>query len=244
MESLRMKPISIMWSAGVTEEEARLAIKTIQEQVEALFSGNEKPRRPRNIVPVLPVVRPLGTWYIPDLPQGAPYWGTQWYIERTLHPELGRIRGPEFLRLVQLEPWQNHAPHFDMALVEYEVMEDPDDSPHLTTLGMTLPGTATVVSVAPLRLIHDPLDRERALRRLIIHQLGHLARVPRPGRTKNVTLATGEPHCTALCAMRDARNVFELVRYAKEEAEAGVTLCPDCENDLRVQLISAQFSLN
>ncbi len=235
-----MKPISIMWSEGVTEEEAAQAVYTVHEIITSLFRTSKRKR----ISPLVPAIRPFGTWVIPAVPKGAAYWGTQWYIERSLDPELNRVRGPDFLRLVQLEPWQTHAPHFDLALLDHELIADPDDAPDVLALGLTLPGTATVISVAPLRDIPDHDDRLMALRRLVAHHLGHLARVPRPDRTKNVQLTDEEPHCTAVCAMRHAANVFELLRYAREEKEAGITYCPDCTHDLRVQLASAQFSLN
>ncbi|HEY64422.1 MAG TPA: hypothetical protein G4O02_07600 [Caldilineae bacterium] len=235
-----MKPISIMWSEGVTEEEAAQAVFTVHQIINSLF----RVRKHKRITPLAPAIRPFGTWVIPAVPRGAPYWGTQWYIDRSLDPELNRVRGPDFLRLVTLEPWQIHDPHFDLAILDLELVADPDDAPETPALGLTEPGTATVISVAPLREIADREERLLALRRLVAHHLGHLARVPRPGRTENVDLTDAEPHCTAICAMRHAANVFELLRYAREEREAGVLYCPACEHDMRVQLASAQFNLN
>ncbi|NOZ28944.1 MAG: hypothetical protein GXP39_12955 [Chloroflexi bacterium] len=235
-----MKPISVMWSEGVTEEEAAQAVFTLHQIVNSLFRVGKRKR----ISPLMPTIRPFGTWVIPAVPRGAAYWGTQWYVDRSLDPELKRVRGPDFLRLVELEPWQIQDPHFDLAILDLELIADPDDAPEMSSLGLTLPGTATVISVAPLREIADPEQRLMALRRLVAHHLGHLARVPRPGRTENVDLTGPEPHCTAVCAMRHANDVFELLHYAQEEKRAGVTYCPACEHDLRVQLASAQFSLN
>ncbi|MCD6291135.1 MAG: hypothetical protein J7M34_11580 [Anaerolineae bacterium] len=235
-----MKPIAIMWSEGVAEEEAVQAVFTVHQIVGALF----RVERRNQFSPLVPAVRPFGTWVIPSVPRGAAYWGTQWYVERSLDPELNRVRGPDFLRLVQLEPWQIHDPHFDLALLDYEIIADPDDAPEETTLGLTLPGVAAVISVAPLREIPDREDRLLALRRLVAHHLGHLVRVPRPGRTEHVDLSGPEPHCTAVCAMRHANDVYELLRYAREEREAGVTYCRACARDLKIQLASAQFSLN
>ncbi|MCS7219706.1 MAG: hypothetical protein RML36_12345 [Anaerolineae bacterium] len=235
-----MKPFSIMWSEGITEEEATQAVLTVQEIVTSAFRI-EKWKR---VSPLMPEIRPFGTWVIPAVPRGAAYWGTQWYIERSLDPKLKRVRGYDFLRLVQFEPWQFQAPHFDLALLDHELIGDPDDAPETLTLGLTLPGTATVISVAPLRAIRNRSRRLAALRRLIAHHLGHMVRVPRPGRTKSVDTSGPEPHCTAVCAMRHAENIFELLKLTREEAEAGVTYCDECQRDLRVQLVSAQFSLN
>ncbi len=235
-----MKPFSIMWSEGITEEEAAQAVLTVQEIVTSVFQI-EKWKR---VSPLMPEIRPFGTWVIPAVPRGAAYWGTQWYIERSLDPKLKRVRGYDFLRLMQFEPWQLQAPHFDLALLDHELIGDPDDAPETLTLGLTLPGTATVISVVPLRPIRNREQRLSALRRLIAHHLGHMARVPRPDRTEGVDTSGPEPHCTAICAMRHAENIFELLKYTREEAEAGVTYCADCQHDLRVQLVSAQFSLN
>jgi len=243
-----MKPISIMWSEGVREDEAAQMVFTVYQIVISLFRVGKH----GHLLPIVPEIRPFGTWVIPAVPRGAAYWGTQWYVERSLDPQLNRVRGAEFLKLVQLEPWQTHDPHFDLALLDHELVVEEGRTTGTQVLGLTLPGTATVISVAPLRNIVDHAERLLALRRLVAHHLGHLVRVPRPDRTDNVDATVLEPwpdgqdrpHCTAICAMRHADHVFELLRYAHEEEEAGVIYCPACEQDLRLQLVSAQFSLN
>lgn len=233
-----MKPISIMWSEGVSEEEAAQAVYTVQEIVTNLFEIEQGGRlRTR-----MPEIRPFGTWVIPAVPRDAAYWGTQWYVERALDPTQRRVRAAEFLRLVQHEPWQMQAPHFDLALLDFELMvgDETADAP----LALTLPGTATVISVVPLRALQDRNQRLLALRRLVAHQLGHLVQVPRPDRTIQISHEHGETHCTAICAMRHASDPLTLLRYAQEEIVAGGMYCTECRRDLQRQLATIHFSLN
>jgi hypothetical protein len=228
-----------MWSAGVTEEEATQAVLAIQEIINAIFRSDHG----RRLWLRMPEIRPFGTWEIPSVPRGAAYWGTQWYVERSLDVQQQRIRARDFLRLVEIEPWQLQAPHFDMALLDYDLMLDAEDDPETLTLALTLPGTATVLSVAPLRGLRQE-DQMLAWRRLVAHQLGHLVRAPRLDRVAAVDLTQSEPHCQAVCAMRHADNTYDLLRHAHEEAAAGITYCPACQRDLRIQLASIQFSRN
>ena len=84
----------------------------------------------------------------------------------------------------------------------------------------------------------------RALRRLALHNVGHVLEVPAAGRQVSVAPIGGERHCTNLCAMRHAASIDELLKACAEEADADVQLCADCRDDLLRSVLRQRLSSN
>src|SRR5687768_6875307 len=154
-----LKPVSIMWAEGVTEPEARTAVQTVRELLKVIYQVALK-----SGVAIGPTaIRPFGTWIIPSIKQGDPYWGTHWYIDTAFDAGRQQVVARIFLELVQREPFQQQNPHFDVALLDVDLTEE-DGAP---TLASALPGTATVISVHRLReALTDEGPRLAALKRL------------------------------------------------------------------------------
>jgi hypothetical protein len=229
-----MKSVSIMWAAGVSEDEAQTVVGTVRDLLRVVYDICLK----SGVVLGPTAIRPFGTWVIPSIPSGDPYSGTHWYVDTAYDRTLGQVVGTRFLELVKREPWQSANPHFDVAVLDRDLTDGPEKSASGFVLASSLPGTATVISVHRLREIADEHERKAALRRLVIHSFGHVLDVPAPSRTEAVSTDGRERHCTNACVMRHAASPEELVALAGEERETGVLLCPECRRDvLRAAMI-------
>jgi hypothetical protein len=229
-----MKSISIMWAEGVTETEAATVVNTVKQVVQVMYDLCFKAG-----VGLSPTaIRPFGTWIMPSIPAGDPYSGTHWYIETAFDAALGQVVAPRFLELVKQEPWQIASPHFDVAVLDRDLTEGTG-----SVLASVLPGTATVISVHRLRELPDRDAQLSALRRLVVHNFGHVLEIPREGRL-GVVEAGRVRHCTNVCSMRDAAGLDELVAMAREEAALGHLLCEECRQDLMRAVLVQRLSRN
>lgn len=225
------KFISVMWSEGVSEHESDVLVNAIDRLLKWLYL-----RHPSALAQPPIQARVFGNWVIPGLLPDRPYWGTQWYIDSSFNAELGCVIAPTFLELVRQEPWQKGDPHFDLALLDQDLTDFPVALARLRpdhyTLGSSLPGLAAVMSVHRLRQLTDELARDRALRRLVHHHLGHVFGVPSLVRGEEVARLGLEMHCTNRCAMRHASTEEEWAALGLEEEKAGWPFCERCTTEL------------
>jgi hypothetical protein len=231
--------VSVMWSEDVRHVEAGMAVQIIQELISTLY----RQHWPLGIISPPVGLRAFGTWVLRDAPEGSPYWGTQWYIEQSYEPSVDKIVGSRFLSLVEAEPWQRAGRHYDMALVAKDIIASDEVlavDPNGSVLGATLPGLAAVISMHQLRAILGAHEWQLALRRLVLHFLGHVIGLP-----SGPYAESGAPyHCDNVCVMRDARDATELLRLAEQEETAGVTFCDRCSERLKCIVIGHHFALN
>ncbi len=239
-----MKSVSIMWTEGVRREEAQVVINTVRRLMRLLHQTSV--RAGLALAPA--TIRPFGTWYVPDLPAGTPYYGTQWYLESSYDRKLDKVRASKFLELIGDEPWQKVSPHFDVAIIDHDLADSgdglviSDSSAYL--LGAVVPGLATVLSVHRLRYIENLRLKRLALRHLTTHYLGHVLGLPARSREEAIDSSLGERNCVNVCSMRHARTLEELVRFAVEEDNAGLMLCTRCRSDLIEFAILSHYSPN
>jgi predicted Zn-dependent protease len=229
-----MKSISIMWAEGVDDAEAATVVNTIKQVVQVMYDLCF--RAGVGLTPT--AIKPFGTWIMPSIPAGDPYSGTQWYVETAYDRALGQVLAPRFLELVRHEPWQIANPHFDVAVLDRDLTDGNG-----SVMGAVLPGTATVISVHRLRELADQDARLSALRRLAVHNFGHVLGIPRADRPGVVEVGQ-ERHCPNVCAMRDAPGPSALVELAAEEAAAGHMLCSDCRADMVRAVLAQRLSRN
>jgi len=231
-----LKSFSIMWAEGVTDGEAATVVSAVKELVKLVYDVCTKAG-----VPLSPTtIRPFGTWVIPSQPAGSPYSSIHWYVDTAYDRRLDQVVAGRFLELVKQEPWQQERPHFDVAVLDRDLTERDGRSGFV--LASSLPGTATVISVHRLRELDERRTRAMALRRLVVHNLGHVLEIPsarRPGIT-----AGAERHCPELCAMRPAATVDQFVLLAREEADRGVVLCASCRQELLHKLMAPRLTPN
>src|SRR5439155_22083455 len=150
-------------------------------------------------------------WYRPSVPEGSPYWGTTWYVDSSYDALRKQVVGRRFLDLVREEPWQKESPHWDVALIDRDLVDAPPtvvgESRGDFVLGTSIPELAAVLSVYRLRgLVRSEL-RELALRRLVIHHFGQILGLPAASRHDDVEESEGRRFCTGTCVMRRAATV-------------------------------------
>lgn len=226
-----MKPVSIMWSQGVDTAEAELTVSAVRafvQQWHALAIAAGLALRPTTI-------RPFGTWYIPSIERGQPYWGVNWYVDSSYDPARRQVNGARFLELVRDEPWQRSQPHWDVAVVEHDLADRvtaPAEGHDAFVLGTAIPELAAVISVFRLRAIIRADRRQAALRRLVLHHFGLVVGLPAPDRTDDVIEAGGLRYCANRCIMRNVETIEQLVRFAEPEGSPQVGLCAQCKHDL------------
>jgi hypothetical protein len=222
--------ISLTWTAGIDEVEARILAQTIAgavtrvgERIGLWFQSQ-----------ALPTIRPFGDWVIPAMPHGSAYSSLDWYLGHCRTPDGNGLDGPAYLRLVQVEPWQSSTPHLDVVLVGQELTDAGGES----VLNVALPGLAAVASLHHLRRLGSQEVRDLGLRHLIAHVFGRAAGIPLPPR------AGGEGQfCTNRCAMRPCTQLAELLRYSAE-GDPSRPYCQACERDLAAVLVGSYFGLN
>ena len=194
-----------------------------------------------------PHLRPLGTWHIPSVDRDTPYWSTQYYIEQSLDEISGIIDGRRFIEIIRREPWQQMGAHYDLAIVHYELSDDPvrmadDEDPF--ALSATEPNLASVISVNRVRQIGRSADRKLALARLAMHSLGHVFEAVPEGRD-NSELTWGDWHCrNEGCVMRHAATVETLLDLAHAEDEYDHSYCEDCSDAIFEHLLANHFIPN
>ena len=239
-----MKSISVQWTDGITMPEAKVVIEGVARAVEATLSiaaragiGLEKPE-----------IRPFGTWYIPHLERGSPYWSTMWYVSQSLDEATQRITGPRFFDTIRNEPWQRIAAHYDVAILHHDLVDDPEamgsDQGREYALSSTERNLAAVISVNRLRNLSDDETFRMALIRLTVHSFGHILEAPAHDRSTSTTRSFGDIHCTNECVMRHTAAVGELVEAARSEREARIQFCEECQTDILAHAIRHHFSLS
>jgi len=224
--------------------EARAVINGISDAVELGLALSVK----LGVGLIRPEIRPFGTWRIPSIKKGSPYWSTLWYVHESLDTVSGYIDGRKFLETIRQEPWQEAGAHYDIAIVHYDLIDDPDkmvkDGNLQYSLSSTSEDLAAVISIKQIRTINDDRQRRDALTRLAVHSFGHVLQTTnRSGPT--VRLAYGEKHCTnAGCVMRHAATVAELLALSNDEADSEEWFCAECSEAMVQHLLHNHFSVN
>ena len=239
-----MKSISFQWTSGVESWEAETVVSTIAHLQEvALVLGQRA-----GFSVERGQLRPFGTWVIPQLPRGSPYWSTLWYVEQSLDEDTGQIIGPRFIRTLEQEPWQQAGPHYDVAILDHDMRDVPEHNftprsdPHV--FASCRPNLAAVLSVHRLRAIPEAAQRQTALRRLAINAFGRVLELPAASRQSNVEMARGSLGCLNRCALRFAPDVGQLLAFAQEEHESRTIFCAECTADLLNHVIRTHFHTN
>ncbi len=228
--------ISLTWTGGIGDSEATVLMHTVAE----ILAGIGERVGPWLQSQMLPTIRPFGDWVILAMPRGSAYSSVDWYLDRCHTVEGGRIRGLAYLRLVELEPWQGSTPHFDLALVDEDLVDEHGRS----TLNLALPGLAAVASLYHVRQLGSQEARLLGLRHLVAHAFGRAVGVPLSTRSGEVTSQAGGLYCTNLCVMRPCIELRHLLEYAMEGAGQPGLYCDACQRDLEGILIGSHYGLN
>ncbi len=224
--------------------EAKVVIEGVAKAVEATLTIAAR----AGIGLGKPEIRPFGTWYIPQIEEGSPYWSTLWYVSQSLDESTNSIAGPRFIDTIRQEPWQQANAHYDVAILDYDLLDEPEvmasDQHSSYALSSTERDLAAVISVSKLRGISDDDAFRRSLIRLTAHSFGHIFEGPSTDRPKSAVRTFGDIHCSNTCVMRHAGLVGDLLDLSLDEHEAKVLFCEECEQDILEHSIKNHFSLS
>jgi hypothetical protein len=227
--------ISLTWTEGVSDSEAKVLIHTVAEMV----AGVGERVGPWLQSQALPTIRPFGDWVIQVMPPGSAYSSADWYLDHCRTPDGKGVDGPAYLRLVELEPWQSSTPHFDVALVA----RDLADAEGRSVLNVALPGLAAVASTRHVQRLSSKEAHVLGVRHLVAHVLGRAVGIPLPTRSTHVTTHGDDQYCTDLCAMRSCTRLRDLLQYGMEGIGQPGLYCDLCQRDLEAVFIGSHFGL-
>ncbi len=240
----RVKAISIQWTSEVAPWEAETVVATLAHMQEVVMVLGRRAGLGMN----RGQLRPFGNWVIQDAPPGAPFGSSLWYAQQSLNSDTGQISGPRFLELFRQEPWQQAAPHHDLAIVHHDLVDRParnrEDEGHPYVLSSFVSDLGAVLSVQRLRTLQNEAQRRQALRRLTLNAFGQVLQLPGPARTENVSEIQAARWCTNRCALRHAPDVATMLDLAVEEEKTRTILCPQCTSDLLDHTVTTHFSPN
>ena len=245
-----MKPITILWSDGVSEAEAKECIGAMRDFLR--FLQRVAFEQDIGLAPIM--LRPYGNWALQNSTGKEAYHSFRWYWESSLNQDSGKVSAATFIDIVRYEPWQHADPHLDLVLLHTELHDDianqDDDFP--SVFACTEPDLVTIISLRHLSQIADSALRLRCLRHLVMHNFGHLVGLPnglpsisraQPGESAPAKQARARS-CVAPCIMFEAQSIDELMIAAAAEQEEGLVLCQSCHEVTRSIVFSLHFSMN
>lgn len=211
-----MRPVYLFWTSDVTKEGARVVCQTLRKASGVLP------------IPEFPI-RVFGNWF-----QGkGPHQSLRWYEEKAWRPDRGQLDGDTLLFNFENGPWQKEERHLDFAVFGKDMTATQEGKWLNFVFGLSREESNVVISTYRFDSeLKSRLLRRFCIQRAVFHEFCHALGLLPDWRTTNVTYRYGK-HCTNLCVMREAESVPEWLDYAQEEIEQKVTLCHQCEDDLR-----------
>jgi len=232
--------ISMTWTPGVDPEDTQIFIRTIEDIYVMLKRHLGKPGQ----FDPLPIIRIFGAWAIPTVPQGAAYSNIEWYVNRSMDDTGKRILASRYLETVRLEPWQASNPHFDLALTDFQIVNDlKDPIASASAPGPNRPGLISLISCHSFKDIESPDLRRLALRHTYAHFFGRLMEAPRRSR-KDIIEHEDRLYCANTCAMRYTDTPTLALSFARQEMEQGELYCEACQKDMVAQIAGFHYGLN
>jgi len=230
------------WTPNVEPEEAQVMIRTVED----IYGMLRRRIRWANQFNPLPIVRVYGAWMLSNTPQGAAYWSIEWYVKHSLDAESDheRLLGSQYLSAVSTEPWQHSEPHFDLTLTNLPVIDDLGPEAACEALGVSIPGTVSLISSYLLHKIENLDLRKTALRHVVAHYFGRMANIPTFSRQGDVEEHGDVRYCRGICAMRHTTSESQALAYSLEETTEGVLFCSACQRDLIALMTSLHFGIN
>lgn len=245
-----MKPITVLWSDGVSEAEAKESIGAMRDFLRYLQDVAQE--QDFGLAPI--VLRPYGNWILKGTAGEDAYHSFRWYWESSLDENTGQVSAATFIEIVRYEPWQHVDPHLDLALLHTELRNDLSETSgdFPSVFAYTEPDLVAVISLRHLAQIADSDLRLKCLRSLVMHNFGLLVGLPLGLQCKNQGRAeqTADPArkrtqpCALPCIMYDAQSVDELMAVATARDDDSPLLCQLCQETVRSIVFSLHFSPN
>jgi hypothetical protein len=238
---MRRTFLSITWTSGVTNEDAQMMVRAVEEIYRLLRPHFGKPGQ----FDPLPDLRVFGAWMLPSAPQGSAYANVDWFLKRSLDKSQTRLLASRYLETVYLEPWQGTTPHFDLMLTEKPLVDDrSSESPTPEVIGISQRGMVSLITSQPFDSITNPDLRRLALHHAVLHFFGRMLNTPRPTRHQHTLTHENGLYCTATCAMRFTDTPTLALSFAQQQMADGVIYCEACQKDMVAQITGYHYGLN
>jgi len=245
-----MKPITVLWSDGVSEADAKESIGAMRDFLRYLQDVAHD--QDIGLAPI--VLRPFGNWILQDTNGQEAYHSFRWYWESSLDQDTGQVSAATFIEIVRYEPWQHVDPHLDLALLHTDLRNDMTETGGEcpSVFACTEPDLVAVISLCHLAQIADNDLRLRCLRSLIMHNFGRLVGLPTGLQCKDrarkrepdAAASMAERPCTMPCIMYEAQSIDELMAIATARKDDSPFLCDPCQEVMRSIVFSLHFSPN
>ncbi len=245
-----MKPITVLWSDGVSEAEAKESIGAMRDFLRYLRGVADE--QDIGLAPI--VLRPYGNWILKGTAGKEAYHSFRWYWESSLDQNTGQVSAATFIEIVRFEPWQHVDPHLDLALLHTELRNDTTETEgdFPSVFACTEPDLVTVISIRHLSQIADCDLRLKCLRSLVMHNFGHLVGLPIGLQTTKqhtisesvVDAKTRGRTCALPCIMYEAQSIDELMAIATAREDDSPFLCELCQEVMREIVFTLHFSPN
>jgi hypothetical protein len=245
-----MKPITILWSDGISETDAKESIGTMREFLR--FLQDVALEQDIGLSPI--VLRPFGDWVLQGPTGVSAYHSFRWYWESSLDQESGQVSAAMFIEIVRYEPWQQTEPHLDLVLLHSDLRDDlkEADGGYSSVFACSEPDLVSVISTHHLAQIADQELRNKCLRSLVRHNFGRLIGLPN-GFQDAVKSQSGELKpsadppsrtCATPCIMYEAQSIDDLMAVATTDEDEGLSLCRWCQETVRSIVFRLHFSPN
>ncbi|MEM5804674.1 MAG: hypothetical protein QXU82_02400 [Candidatus Aenigmatarchaeota archaeon] len=184
------------------------------------------------------VIKDFGVWRQPnwrDADGKLTRWNSvDWYVQECLLEKdkgFGRqVDASKINDLFGLEPWRKAQDHYDFAVLGSDITSE--DWGTNFVLGGASRGIGTVISLKRFSTIRPEEFRQKVVKTLAYHEIGHVFGAP-DGSRRNVVQKLGR-HCDEYgCSMQQGMSVSEFVQHTKERLEKGEPYCSDCKEDIR-----------
>jgi hypothetical protein len=229
--------ISVTWTPGVEEADARLLLKTVQH----IYKLLRRHFGPPGQFDPLPAVQVFGAWALEGTPDHTAYRSINDYIFHAMDDD-SRLIASRYLEAVCHEPWQTSHPHFDFTLTDLPLLNNVNGEHPTLSDGFYAANRVALISLYPIASLNKPHLRTILARRTICHFFGRLFAVLQ--REGGVVVQDGLHTCANVCAMRTTRTPAHTLDYALQEHTEGILYCPTCQRELVARLTSAHYGRN
>jgi len=188
-------------------------------------------------------LRPFGNWILQDTTGEEPYTSFRWYWQSSLDASRGQVSGPQLVNIIRQEPWQQAEPHFDVAILHLDLCDAAPEArgAYRSVFAYAQPDLAAIISTHHLTSIASEELRLRCLRRLVIHNFGHVIGLPDGPRHPS---SERGGRCTPPCIMHEAYSQEELLEVVSRQEGEGLEFCALCKADLQGIVFRLHFSMN
>ena len=204
------KPIYVCWDSGLDDVEVA-AVKIAITEIKQLYLKSQ--------------IYDYGSnkWSVGD------YSSADWYIEKATK------RGKQYsamsiLQMLNAEPWQKDNRHIDIFITSKDLYAEGCSyvfGQAVFEWGVAVQSTYRFKSAGL-----DDKSRTACIRRLVLHELGHLLGIAKPGR--QFTVESLGSHCSNIpCVMHQGMSVREWESLSIMELDKHQTYCQDCMSELR-----------